>query len=173
MALLTLTTRVLNFLEKGMDKVIGLKFREPTSLGTLQRAVRLVDADLMEQESLQLAGLIQDSQNAARRFIELPRNELLQIDDIPVNPVLVGQLDPGDRFLYYSDLVMPVIDSDEVNKYLQAISSPTQMTRAELEEMMQRIAEQIAPKYPGIYVDPESDPEVQSQINTLFLQAAY
>jgi len=173
MGLISLTRGVVDFLRKGLDKVIGLGNRNAPTPSSLFGPIRERDNTLTLPETKQVADLIFESQRAASAVNRSAGFDPLSVDLFPVNPILREQIPSGDRIVYYGDVITSGPDIEEMNRILQTVSAPTELSFEELMELMDQTAKDIGVTYRGLTKEQLDNPETISRLNIVFAQAAF
>lgn len=173
MGLISLTRGVVDFLRKGLDKVIGLRNRNAPTPSSLYGPIQQRDRTLTLPETRQVADLIFESQRAAAAVNRSAGFDPLSVDLFPVNPILREQIPSGDRIVYYGDVITSGPDIEEMNRILQTVSAPTELSFEELMELMDQTAKDIGVTYRGLTKEQLDNPETISRLNIVFAQAAF
>lgn len=117
--------------------------------------------------------MIFESQRAAAAVNRSAGFDPLSVDLFPVNPILREQIPSGDRIVYYGDVITSGPDIEEMNRILQTVSAPTELSFEELMELMDQTAKDIGVTYRGLTKEQLDNPETISRLNIVFAQAAF
>lgn len=105
-------------LSRGLDLVLARFIQQYGSLRALELEIQKRVPDLPEPAKITLVNHVSQASEAAKEMAQSPSEPIDDVSKIPVNPLLAGRLEDGDRFVYTADVGVS-LPADEVPKMIR------------------------------------------------------